>query len=64
MTDRQITITRKLWVSILVPGLGIPAVSMAIGQYCLSGPTWYPAVCAAVLGVGGAGLRGLGETGD
>ncbi|RXE56326.1 hypothetical protein ABH15_09440 [Methanoculleus taiwanensis] len=48
----EVIITRKLWLSALVPGLGLPAVAVAIGQYCLTGPTWYPAVCAAVLVVG------------
>ncbi len=45
VADRQITITRKLWLSALVPGLGLPAVAVAIGQFCLTGPTWYPAGC-------------------
>ncbi|RXE56317.1 hypothetical protein ABH15_09395 [Methanoculleus taiwanensis] len=54
MTDwhREVTFTPKLWLSALVPGLALPVVALAIGQYCLTGPTWYLAVCAAVLVVG------------
>ncbi|MCM2464743.1 tetratricopeptide repeat protein [Methanoculleus oceani] len=57
-TDRQVTITWNLWLSVLVPGLSLPVIAIAIREYCLPDPTWFPAICVAVL-VGGASIYGV-----
>jgi hypothetical protein len=58
MTDQPVTITRKVWLSLLVPVLSLPVIAIAIGQYCLTDPISFAAVSVAVL-VGGAAIYGV-----